>query len=75
LPSNGAWWSTTTAGAHVNGELAAGVGVGDADVVGVGVAALEVGVALGGIEDLACGVAELPHAVRINMTARTAALM
>jgi hypothetical protein len=47
------------------------VGVG----YGVGVVAIDVGVALGGKEDLACGVAELPHAARINTTARTATLM
>jgi hypothetical protein len=44
-------------------------------VVGVGVVTIEVGVALGGKVDLACGVAELAHAARINTTTRTAALM
>jgi hypothetical protein len=44
-------------------------------VVGLGVAAIEVGVALGWEEDCAFGPEELPQAVRIRTTARTAPLM
>jgi hypothetical protein len=64
---------------HVSREPVVEVGVGDADVVGVGdgvgVTIIGVGVALGWKEDCAFGPEELPHAVRISTTARTAILM
>jgi hypothetical protein len=65
----------STGAAHVIGEPAVPFGVGVGSMDGVGAGALGVGVVLGGIEDSACGREELPHAVRINTTARTATLM
>ena len=70
---------TRTGADHVNGEPAVevdvGVGAGEADGVGVGVGATTLGVALGGNEDRAWGVAELPHAAMSSAAPRTATLM